>query len=112
MSPLILKFKEDAHLPDINFDHVVYDDQLNLNVDRERRRPIVATTSLITSTGTKTWDEGTDQDKEQSRLLMITATGTLTALETSDSAPRHQVTPGNLITMTATRQMIESSDTD
>ena len=112
MRPLILKFKEHPRLPEIDFNHVVYDDELNLNVDRNSRQPIVATASLITSTGTKTWDEGSDHDKEHSQLLMITATGTLTALESSDSDPRRHVDVSNLITMTATRQMIESSDTD
>ena len=112
MRPLILKFKEDAHLPEIDFSQVEYDSLLNLNVDRKSRQPVVASSSLITSTGTKTWDEGSDHDKEQSQLLMITSTSTHTTLESSDSDPRRHVGVSNLITMTATRQMIESSDTD
>jgi hypothetical protein len=111
MRPLILRYREKPTAPDIDFSTIAYDERLNLNVYKHNREPAIKSPAMITTTGTKTWEEESDSDKCMA-TLMITSTGSFTKMETSDEDPRYNALFENLITMTATRESIEGSDSD
>lgn len=112
MKPLIFQFLESADGPDVDFSTVVYDDNLNLNVNRITGKPAIDTLAMSTVTRTKNYDEPSDSDKNDFDLMMVTETRTFTRTEASDSDANSLALETGLITMTNTRHMIEGSDSD
>lgn len=113
MKPFILQF---AERPDIeSYDHstLYYDQDQNLNIDRNTGKPAIAALNLGTETLTKVHGEqSSDAERNDLSFSMGTETITLVNSESSDSDYGRSALMMALGTSTETRQYLEQSDSD
>lgn len=94
-----------SELPEIQYDY-----KKNLNVLKSNFKPAISfIDNLGTETFTKTYNEGSDSDAEESFLL---ATESMTLVNNEGSDPDKENFMDSLITMTNTQYQIENTDTD
>ncbi|TWI87852.1 hypothetical protein LX66_1924 [Chitinophaga japonensis] len=111
MKPFIFQFKERPNGEPLDFSSIVYDKELNLNIDKLTGIPVVLSRMMATETGTKTHGENSDSDRDFT-ASMATMTGTFTKTEASDSDKDKSLSQYVAITETATRTYNEESDSD
>lgn len=108
MNPLIFQFKETPSADNLDFSNIEYDATLNLNVDKQTRRPAIDELRSGTETFTR-MNEGTDSDKNVLGPMMATCTATKVS-EESDIDPF--VLSLVMATETVTTAQDEGSDSD
>ena len=84
MKPLILEYKEQASLENLDHSLIEYDETLNLSINKSTRTPAIEQANLETETFTKANCEVSDTDKDMVSILMSTTTLTRST-ETSDT---------------------------
>lgn len=87
MKPLFLQFRETPAPDDsVDFSQIVYDEKLNLSVNKATGRPAVDEMELGTETYTRVTGEATDSDLNSVGIMMATETHTKSG-EGVDSDP-------------------------
>ena len=87
MNPLSLQFRETPTAEgNIDFSQIVYDEKLNLSVNKTTGRPAVDEMELGTETYTRVTGEATDSDLNSVGIMMTTETHTKSG-EGVDSDP-------------------------
>jgi hypothetical protein len=111
LKPFILQFKEACTDDTGSIPSVVYNSDLNLNIDPLTNQPAIAVLDLRTETVTKVHGEGAcDSDKSNLSYLMATRTSTFTSTEASDSDQDRQMLLRTLLTQPQTRTFNEPTE--
>ena len=110
MKPLILEFQELPTGKSHDYSMIEYNDELNLNIDRNTGLPAIDSLSMETETFTKADGEGADTDRNGFNSLLITETGTKDDGEDSDSDKNGF--DAMMVTETGTYASLEGSDSD
>lgn len=110
MKPLSLQFRETPTATErgVDFSQIVYDERLNLSVNKTTGRPAVDEMELGTETYTRVTGEATDSDCNDAGMLMATETATKTHGEGADSDHGRFV----IVMETATTTFVANEATD
>jgi len=112
MKPLILQYTEKGNNENYDFSKIEYDNQLNLTVDKNTRQPAIDYLNMSTVTGTRTYSEESDSDKENTNIMMGTLTKTSYQMEGTDDDAGFNSIKAMMETTTLTMVSQESSDSD
>jgi len=112
MKPLSLEFLEKFEEEGIDYSCVLYDDNLNLSVEKSTGQPAITIAGMDTSTFTKAQAESSDSDASKLTRLMDTTTHTRVQLEASDSDKDRANIQGLFETSTLTAVKAEQTDQD
>ena len=110
MKPLLFQFKETPTANEsVDFSQIVYDEELNLSVNKITGRPAVDEMQLGTETYTRVTGEATDSDLTAGNIGVLMATETFTKSgEGVDSDPHGF----RAMMETATTTMVSTEGTD
>lgn len=111
MKPLILEYTEQPTMNTLDFSLIEYDENLNLSVEKQTKKPAIEFLNMSTETFTKTYSESSDSDANQISPLMGTKTKTYTSTEASDNDNVYNSVKLLMGTKTLT-ESVETTDND
>ncbi len=111
MRPFIFEFSESPSNGSHDYSLIVYDDKLNLSVNRLTGEPAIEALNMETETFTKTNGESSDSDRNSLNSLIDTETHTFNHTETSDS-DKDTTAIVNLMDTTTLTESSETTDKD